>query len=99
MDKSKYQVVVFITEWCPYCKQMRDNVWPDEKVTKAISSYHGSKPAFITCNKPQNRHLVDEFNIERYPTVVIMDEDHNIKRQAHNMQSEELVSFLEEFND
>ena len=98
MDKSKYQVVVFITEWCPFCIQMRNNVWPDGRVERAIDPYHGSKPAFIECNKPQNRSLVDEFNIEKYPTVVIMDENHNIKRQAHNMQSEELVSFLEEFN-
>lgn len=47
---------------------------------------------------PQNRPLVDEFKIERYPTVVIMDEDHNIKKRANNMGPEEVVEFLDEFN-
>jgi hypothetical protein len=77
---------------------MKENVWPDERVAKAVSLYHGSEPAFITCNKPQNRPLVDEFSIERYPTVVIMDENHIIKKRANNMDSGELVEFLENFN-
>ena len=45
-----------------------------------------------------DRHLVEEFGIERYPTVVIMDEDHTIKKRANNMDSAELVEFLEDFN-
>ena len=79
MDKSKYQVVVFMTDWCPHCKTMKDHSWQDQRVRECVKSYHGGKPAYILCNKPQNRPLVDEFDIERYPTVVIMDEDHNIK--------------------
>ncbi len=63
-----------------------------------MKQYHGGKPAYIVCNKPQNRHLVEEFDIERYPTVVIMDEDHNIKKRANNMSAEDLQEFLEEFN-
>ena len=35
MDKSKYQVVVFITEWCPFCIQMFEDgvpsVQPEEE--------------------------------------------------------------------
>tara|TARA_Y100000004_G_C8936700_1_gene422424 strand:+ start:298 stop:597 length:300 start_codon:yes stop_codon:yes gene_type:complete len=98
MLKSKYQVVVFMAEWCPHCTHMKNNVWTDQKVSESVSKYHGGKPAFIVCSKPQNRHLVDEFNIEKYPTVVIMDENHNVKRQANNMTTDEVVSFLEDFN-
>ena len=94
--KEKYQVVVFTTDWCPHCQFMRDHTWTEANVVKAVSEYHNSKPAFVTCNKPQNRHLITEFEIEKYPTIVIMDEDHNIEKKANNMSPEDLVQFLEE---
>jgi len=97
-NKSKYQVVVFMTEWCPHCASMKQYSWTDQSVLESMKKYHGSKPAYIICNKPQNRHLVEEFDIEKYPTVVIMDEDHNIKKRANNMSPEDLVEFLEQFN-
>ena len=98
MSKNKYQIVVFMTEWCPHCKTMKQFTWKDDRVINSARPYHNSKPAYVICNKPQNRHLVDEFDIERYPTVVIMDEDHNIKKRANNMSPEDLVDFLEDFN-
>ena len=93
--KDSHQVVVFMTDWCPFCVQMKNHTWKAEPVIEAVKSYHGGKPAFITCNKPQNRYLVQEFDIEKYPMVVIMDKDHNIKKSAHNMSVEDLVEFLE----
>lgn len=95
---NKYQVVVFMAEWCPHCRAMKDHVWTDESVKKSVQKFHGGKPAYVMCTTPQNRPLVDEFKIERYPTVVIMDEDHNIKKRANNMNSSDLVEFLDEFN-
>jgi hypothetical protein len=64
-----------------------------------VGQFHNSKPAYVICSKPQNRHLVDEFEIERYPTVVIMDENHNIKKRANNMDAEEVIDFLENFDE
>ena len=93
--KDSHQVVVFMTDWCPFCIQMKNHTWKTEPVIEAVKHYHGGKPAFITCNKPQNRYLVQEFDIEKYPMVVIMDEDHNVKKTAHNMSAEDLVEFLE----
>ena len=98
MNRKNHQVVVFVTEWCPHCKTMRNTSWKDERVMKSMESYHGKKPAYILCNKAQNRVLVEEFSIERYPTVVIMDEDHIIKKLAHNMTPDDLLEFLEDFN-
>ena len=99
MDKSNLQVVVFMTTWCPHCKNMKNYTWSNDSVKNAVIPYHNSKPAFILCDKPQNRYLVDEFEIEKYPTVVIMDEDHNIEKRANNMSSEELVSFLDTLDE
>ena len=97
--KENYQVVVFMAEWCPHCANMRKYVWTDDRVRQVMNQFHNSKPAYVMCSKPQNRHLVDEFEIEKYPTVVIMDEDHNNKKRANNMDAEEVVDFLENFNE
>ena len=95
-NKSKHQVVVFMAEWCPHCTSMKKYVWTDPTVVEAMQDYHGGKPAFVMTTKTQNRHLVDEFEIEKYPTVVIMDENHNIVKKANNMPPEEVVIFLKE---
>jgi|TARA_R110000765_G_scaffold425715_1_gene539326 thiol-disulfide isomerase/thioredoxin len=99
MHKQNLQVVVFMTTWCPHCKTMKEHTWANDSVKKAILPYHNSKPAFLLCDKPQNRHLVDEFAIERYPTVVIIDEDHNIRKKANNMSPDELVNFLDKTDE
>jgi thiol-disulfide isomerase/thioredoxin len=98
MDKKKHQVVVFMTGWCPHCKTMRESSWIDQRVLESLKSYHGEKPAYVLCDKAQNRPLVEEFDIEKYPTVVIMDEDHNIRRRGNNMSPDDLLEFLETFN-
>ncbi len=97
MKKKDYQVVVFVADWCPHCKNMKNNQWVQENVLEEVKSYHGGKPVFVSCNKPQNQHLSQEFNIESYPTVVIMDEDHNVKKRGNNMSADKLIEFLKEF--
>ena len=99
MDKKNLQVVVFMTTWGPHFKIMKNHTWTNDSVRNAMVPYHNSKPAFILCDKPQNRYLVDEFSIEKYPTVVVMDEDHNILKKANNMSPDELVGFLDDLNE
>ena len=85
MDKKNLQVVVFMTTWCPHCKNMKNHTWTNDSVRNAMVPYHNSKPAFILCDKPQNRYLVDE--------------DHNILKKANNMSPDELVGFLDDLNE
>ena len=99
MSKKDHQIVVFVADWCPHCTHMVDHVWTDTDFKQAVGLYHNSEPAFITCTKPQNRYLVQEFDLDRYPTVVIMDEDRTIRKRANNMGPDELVEFLENFDE
>ncbi len=94
MKKKDYQVVVFVADWCPHCKNMKNNQWVQEDVLEEVKPYHGGKPVFVSCNKPQNKQ---EFSIESYPTVVIMDEDHNVKKRGNNMSADKLIEFLKDF--
>ena len=99
MDKKDLQVVVFVASWCPHCKGMRKEVWTDEKVLDSVKPFFDGMPAIIQVDKPGNEYLSQQFDIEAYPTVVIMDESRNILKRAKNMTVEETIKFLEEIDD
>ena len=99
MDKKDaFQVVVFVASWCPHCKGMRQEVWTKKSVLEASKNYHGGRAAIIQVDKPGNEYLSEQFELEAFPTVVIMDEHRDIFKRAHNMDAEETISFLEEFD-
>jgi thiol-disulfide isomerase/thioredoxin len=99
MDKKDaFQVVVFVASWCPHCQGMRQEVWTKTDVLKASKAYHGGKAAIIQVDTPGNEYLSEQFEIEAYPTVVIMDEKREIFKRAHNMDADETINFLEEFD-
>ena len=97
-SKDRFQIVVFVASWCPHCKGMRQEVWTKKDVLKSSSNYHGGKPAIIQVDKPGNEYLSEQFDIEAFHTVVIMDEEREIFKRAHNMDVEETIKFLEEFD-
>ena len=99
MDKKDLQVVVFVASWCPHCKGMRDQVWTNDTVLKSVEPYFEGKPAIVPVDKPGNENLSQQFDIESYPTVVIMDEERKVFKRAKNMTCEETIKFLEEIDD
>ena len=78
---------------------MRKEVWADEKVLDAVKPFFDAQPAIIQVDKPGNEYLSQQFDIESYPTVVIMDESRNIHKRKGNMTVEETIEFLEEIDD
>ena len=96
MDKKNLQVVVFVASWCPHCTGMRKEVWTDERVLDSVKPFFDGIPAIIQVDKPGNEYLSQQFDIESYPTVVIMDESRNIHKRKGNMTVEETIEFLEE---
>ena len=98
MDKKDLQVVVFVTSWCPHCKNMKDSVWTDQTVLESVKPYFEGTPAIVPVDKPGNEYLSQQFNIEAFPTVVIMDESRKVLKRAKNMTKEETIKFLEEID-
>ena len=98
VTKEAFQVVVFVASWCPHCRGMRQEVWTKKDVLKASKAYHGGQAAIIQVDKPGNEYLSEQFKIEAFPTVVIMDEKREIFKRSHNMDAEETINFLEEFD-
>ena len=98
MDKKDLQVVVFVTSWCPHCKNMKDSVWTAQTVLQSVEPYFEGTPAIVPVDKPGNEYLSQQFNIEAFPTVVIMDESRKVLKRAKNRTKEETITFLEEID-
>ena len=73
-------------------------MWSDQTVLQSVEPYFEGTPAIVPVDKPGNEYLSQQFNIEAFPTVVIMDESRKVLKRAKNMTKEETIKFLEEID-
>ena len=72
--KSEAELYLFSVNWCPHCKETKI-IWD-----KYTTSYKSSKYeiAFIEVDCDKRENLAKEFNIEEYPTIVLVKNGKNI---------------------
>lgn len=64
-------MIEFITQSCPYCRQMDRNVFSRQKVARAAEPFLALR-ADLTAATPQNQQLAQQFAIEAFPTIVFL---------------------------
>lgn len=100
-DKKKPLVVEFYADWCPHCKNMTPVF---KKASKSIT-----KANFATVNTqiPENEFLTTKYNVNKYPTIIIIDtktgnfEELEITQNLFNNNGlkEELKRILTKYTD
>lgn len=86
-------MVDFYTEWCGWCKKLDAEVYTDERVEKLLTE------AFV-CVKidgDTNEQLVEKYEVEGYPTIVILDTDGTTLKRIDGFEPADL--FLIELRD
>lgn len=93
-EQNKAMLVVFSASWCPPCKMMKREVWPDPRVGQAVTA--GYVPLYVDVDLDEHAPKVAQYKINGIPFVVILNPDGTVRRQSHTMSAEETLQFLTE---
>jgi len=91
-EKGKPVLLVFGATWCPPCKTMKRNVWPDEEVTKAVEQ--GFVPMYVDVDEEKHSQLSARYRILGIPAVLVLNAEGEILQQRNTMSRSETLQFL-----
>lgn len=76
MEKAKATgkpiIVFFYTDWCHFCQSFAptfNKISKDSKIKKNFAV------AYVNCEKEENRPLMQEYNVQGFPTVYVIKTD------------------------
>ncbi len=91
-EQNKPMLVVFSASWCPPCKAMKREVWPNKLVGEAVMA--GYVPLYVDVDEEVHAQKVAKYQVSGIPLVAILDAEGKVKRQANYMSAEETLQFL-----
>ena len=71
-ETGKPMVVWFYVDWCGYCKRFAPVF---AKVTKSGAFKKNLAVAYVNCDMSENHDLMQEYKIDSYPTVFVVNPD------------------------
>jgi protein disulfide-isomerase len=85
-------LVDFTASWCPPCKVMKHEVWPDAQVAKAAND--GYVPLLVDVDDPRNAAVAERYGIRGIPTVLVLDGKGKVLRTGAYMSKDDMLGFL-----
>ncbi len=89
---GKRVLVDFSASWCPPCQAMKRDVWPDPQVIQLAG--RDFIPVLLDVDQAQGQNAGRRYGVESIPTILVLDSDGRVLRQAAFMSRDELVEFL-----
>ena len=80
LKTGKPILVFFYTDWCGYCQRFAPVY---DKISKDISIKKEFAVAYVNCEDEKNRQHVEDYKIEGFPTVFVVNTDGS-KTQLEN---------------
>ena len=71
-ETKKPILVFFYTDWCGYCQRF---VPTYHKISKNRDIKKNFAVAYVNCEDSKNRKLIEEYNIQAFPTVFVIDKE------------------------
>lgn len=82
----------FSASWCPPCQVMKHEVWPNSNVIEAANQ--NVVPVLVDIDLPENRAIAEKYRVQSIPTLIVVDGQGEVLRQAGYMTVTEALDFL-----
>ena len=88
---EKPKLVYFTADWCPPCKTMKAETWPDDAVEAKLREFDA-----VYVDVDDNPTLAGQYGIRSIPTVVALGRDGSERgRFSGLLSARELLTFLD----
>jgi protein disulfide-isomerase len=85
-------LLVFGATWCPPCKKMKREVWPDAKVAEAVTA--GFVPVYVDVDDQAQAQVTGNYRVSSIPAVFILDSNGAVTHQRSSMSISQTQEFL-----
>jgi thiol:disulfide interchange protein len=89
---GKPLLVDFTADWCPPCRVMKHDVWPDAQVGQLMAENY--VPVLIDVDAPGNAAVSQRYGIRSIPTILVLDAEGKVLSQGSFMSRSQMVKFL-----
>lgn len=90
---DKPVLLTFTAGWCPPCRVMKHEVWPDQQVRALANDRF--VPVLVDLDRPDSRRLIQRYNVSGIPTIIVVDAQGEVLRQSGFLARDAMVRFLE----